>query len=67
MQTRNRRNGSTLCSTEGQQITNNIMTTDTMNTLEHIAYVRLSLQLMAAGCLLLTATLWLAALKDARK
>lgn len=43
------------------------MTIDTMNTLEHIAYVRLSLQLMAAGCLLLTATLWLAALKDARK
>lgn len=44
-----------------------IMTTDTMNTLEHIAYVRLALQLMSAGCLLLTATLWLAALKDARK
>jgi hypothetical protein len=43
------------------------MTTDTMNTLEHIAYVRLALQLMSAGCLLLTATLWLAALKDARK
>lgn len=45
----------------------NPMTTDTMNALEHIAYVRLALQLMAAGCLLLTATLWLAALKDARK
>lgn len=43
------------------------MTIESMNTLEHIAYVRLSLQLMAAGCLLLTATLWLAALKDARK
>jgi hypothetical protein len=38
-----------------------------MNTLEHIAYVRLALQLMAAGCLLLTATLWLSALKDASK
>ena len=38
-----------------------------MNTLEHIAYVRLALQLMAAGCLLLTATLWLSAFKDARK
>lgn len=43
------------------------MSLDQMNTLEHIAYVRLALQLMAAGCLLLTATLWLSALKDARK
>ena len=43
------------------------MTIDSMNTLEHIAYVRLALQLMAAGCLLLTATLWISALKDARK
>ena len=43
------------------------MTIESMNTLEHIAYVRLALQLMAAGCLLLTATLWLSALKDARK
>lgn len=67
MQARNRRNGSALRSTESQQITNNPMITESMNTLEHIAYVRLALQLMAAGCLLLTATLWLAALKDARK
>ena len=43
------------------------MNPNDMNILEHIAYVRLALQLMAAGCLLLTATLWLAALKDARK
>ena len=43
------------------------MSPDQMNTLEHIAYIRLSLQLMAAGCLLLTATIWLSALKDARK
>ena len=44
-----------------------LMTIESMNTLEHIAYVRLSLQLMAAGCLLITATLWISALKDARK
>lgn len=43
------------------------MTIDAMNALEYAAYVRLSLQLMAAGCLLLTATLWLSTLKDARK
>ena len=45
----------------------NPMTTDSMNALEYIAYVRLALQLMAAGCLLITATLWLSAIKDARK
>jgi hypothetical protein len=43
------------------------MTIDSMNTLEHIAYVRLALQLMAAGCLLLSATLALSAIKDASK
>jgi len=41
------------------------MSPDQMNALEYAAYVRLSLQLMAAGCLLLTATIWLAAIKDA--
>ena len=43
------------------------MTIDSMNTLEHIAYVRLALQLMAAGCLLLSVTLAVLAIKDARK
>jgi hypothetical protein len=43
------------------------MNPNDMNTFEYAAYVRLSLQLMAAGCLLLTATLWISALKDARK
>lgn len=43
------------------------MPTDSMNALEYAAYVRLALQLMAAGCLLLTATLWLSAIKGASK
>ena len=43
------------------------MTTDSMNSLEYAAYVRLALQLMAAGCLLLSLTLALSALKDASK
>jgi hypothetical protein len=38
-----------------------------MNTLEHIAYVRLALQFFAAGCFLLAATLLLSAIKDASK
>lgn len=43
------------------------MTTESMNSLEYAAYVRLALQLMAAGCLLLSATLAALAIKDARK
>lgn len=45
----------------------NPMTTDSMNTLEHIAYVRLALQFFAAGCFLLAITLAASAIKDARK
>lgn len=43
------------------------MTIESMNTLEHIAYVRLALQLFAAGCFLLAITLAASAIKDARK
>jgi hypothetical protein len=43
------------------------MTIESMNTLEHIAYVRLALQFFAAGCFLLAATLLLLAIKDASK
>jgi hypothetical protein len=43
------------------------MNINEMNALEYAAYVRLSLQLMAAGCLLLSITLAASAIKDARK
>ena len=43
------------------------MPIESMNTLEHIAYVRLALQLMAAGCVLITASLWLSVYCDHRK
>jgi hypothetical protein len=38
-----------------------------MNTLEHIAYVRLALQFFAAGCFLLAITLAASAIKDGNK
>jgi len=43
------------------------MTTDSMNTLEHIHNARLALQLFSAGCFLLAVTLAASAIKDARK
>jgi hypothetical protein len=43
------------------------MTTDSMNTLEHIAYVRLALMLASAGCVLVTASLWASVFCDWRK
>ena len=43
------------------------MTTGSMNTLEHIAYVRLALMLASAGCVLITASLWLSVYCDYRK
>lgn len=43
------------------------MTTELMNALEYAAYVRLALQLFAAGCFLLAATFAASAIKDARK
>jgi len=38
-----------------------------MNTLEHIAYVRLALMLASAGCVLVTASLWASIYCDWRK
>lgn len=43
------------------------MTIDSMNTLEHIAYVRLALMLASAGCVLVTASLWASVFCDWRK
>jgi hypothetical protein len=43
------------------------MTIESMNTLEHIAYVRLALMLASAGCVLITASLWLSVYCDHRK
>jgi hypothetical protein len=43
------------------------MTIDSMNTLEHIAYVRLALMLASAGCVLVTASLWASVYCDYRK
>ena len=43
------------------------MTTDSMNTLEHIAYVRLALMLASAGCAIITTSLWLSVYCDYRK
>jgi hypothetical protein len=43
------------------------MTIDSMNTLEHIAYVRLALMLASAGCALVTASLWASVFCDWRK
>jgi len=43
------------------------MNINEMNTLEHIAYVRLCLHFFSAGCFLLAATLLLSAIKDASK
>jgi len=43
------------------------MTIDTMNTLEHIAYVRFALMLASAGCALITASLWASVYCDYRK
>lgn len=43
------------------------MTIESMNSLEYAAYVRLALQLFAAGCFLLAITLAASAIKDARK
>jgi hypothetical protein len=43
------------------------MTIDTMNTLEHIAFVRLALMLASAGCVLVTASLWASVYCDWRK
>lgn len=43
------------------------MTTGSMNTLEHIAYVRLALMLASAGCVLVTASLWASVYCDYRK
>jgi hypothetical protein len=43
------------------------MTIDSMNTLEHIAYVRLALMLASAGCAIITASLWASVYCDYRK
>ena len=43
------------------------MITDSMNTLEHIAYVRFALMLASAGCAIITASLWASIYCDYRK
>lgn len=43
------------------------MTIDSMNTLEHIAYVRLALMLASAGCVLIAASLLASVYCDWRK
>jgi hypothetical protein len=43
------------------------MTIESMNTLEHIAYVRLALMLASAGCVLIAASLWASIYCDWRK
>jgi hypothetical protein len=43
------------------------MTIESMNTLEHIAYVRFALMLASAGCVLVTASLWASVFCDWRK
>lgn len=43
------------------------MTIDTINTLEHIAYVRFALMLASAGCMLIAASLWASVYCDWRK
>jgi hypothetical protein len=43
------------------------MSLDSMNTLEHIAYVRLALMLASASCVLVTASLWASVYCDYRK
>jgi len=43
------------------------MTIESMNTLEHIAFVRLALMLASAGCVLVAASLWASVFCDYRK
>jgi hypothetical protein len=46
---------------------NKLMNPNEMNTLEHIAYVRLALMLASAGCVLIAASLWASVFCDWRK
>jgi len=43
------------------------MTIESINALEHIAYVRFALMLASAGCVLITASLWASVYCDHRK
>jgi hypothetical protein len=43
------------------------MTIETMNDLEHIAYVRFALMLASAGCVLVAVSIWASVFCDYRK